>query len=58
MSEIFLYFFPDNGDVNVSVMWLIIAVAFVLQVALNNFTAIQYNSGACQSNGVACSESR
>lgn len=32
MSEAFLSFFPENGDVNVSVMWLIIAVAFILQV--------------------------
>ncbi|WKX88801.1 hypothetical protein Q1695_008435 [Nippostrongylus brasiliensis] len=32
LSEIFVFFVPSNNDTNTSIMWLIIAVAFVLQV--------------------------
>ncbi|VDP35435.1 unnamed protein product [Heligmosomoides polygyrus] len=32
LSEVFVFIFPSNTDTNTSILWLIIAVAFVLQV--------------------------
>ncbi|EYC03065.1 hypothetical protein Y032_0096g2921 [Ancylostoma ceylanicum] len=32
LSEVFSFLFPSNTDTNVSILWLLIAVAFVLQV--------------------------
>lgn len=32
MSEVFLYLMPDNSDFNVSLLWLICAIFFILQV--------------------------
>ncbi|CAI4222510.1 unnamed protein product [Auanema sp. JU1783] len=32
LSEVFLYYFPSNGDMNISIIWLFIGVAFVMQV--------------------------
>uniref|UniRef100_A0A7E4W074 Transmembrane protein 161B n=1 Tax=Panagrellus redivivus TaxID=6233 RepID=A0A7E4W074_PANRE len=43
ISETFVYFFPENRDTNVSIVWLLIAAAFMLQ-ALAKLTASNIGS--------------
>lgn len=43
ISETFVYFFPDNRDTNVSIVWLFIAAGFMLQ-ALVKLTASNIGS--------------
>ncbi|KHJ96683.1 hypothetical protein OESDEN_03355 [Oesophagostomum dentatum] len=37
MSEVFSFLFPNSNDTNVAILWLLIAVAFVLQVSFALF---------------------
>ncbi|PAV59958.1 hypothetical protein WR25_18036 [Diploscapter pachys] len=43
MSEVFLYLMPDNSDFNVSLLWLICAIFFILQ-AMVSLTAYLFRN--------------